>query len=1036
MEHDSLASRTAARQISQSSGSGSGSSIGGRRTRQNLRVHGMKIPTAVDGQPSRRLFDAAPSAPFTDFNIRTYDCSESNTNGGWCTLSFDSSSDTFPTTSTAVNRIVVDSLRTQRLISSVSGGTFMSWDGTLGTEFTSFHDAPDCANAYWAGANGGAYTLFCTNVDTDDVIAHEWIHAYTEKTSDLMYEFEPGALNEALSDVFGHSVDILNHGLYGDADGNTENQKRLPTQTCSSGYGGSDPSQRWLVGWGSSLGVIRDMYYPECENHPSSVKSSSMYCGTGDYGGVHLNSGILNRLYVVLTDGGYVPVDPADSSQGTTYLNGLGMNKTLGLFWGLQQRLYFVSSFYHAGEALVDECQLLIGSHFYVVDIADGTSAPSGDPLTSEDCEQLSKAVIASGLLLKRGKDFCYHSATNSQDLNALCDIIDDAKFNTNGVTLDGWATSCTGSSPNRVPTGSDPCQSGTWFGIYCSYWDYDSPKSYIATVDLSFRNLGGEIPGALGSMPYVQRVIFDDCGLSGTIPSAVSSLQYLNELSVVDNPELSGTFPSFSSAQTTVARISVSRTGISGSLPAPDFLLRPYLRSLDLESTLMTGTVGSAFCDHRINQLKIANSLFSCFATCLLTDDVENGLVLSYGDILDCDGTLTRHPSPAPSGAPSGSPSGQPSSSLPSALPSGTPSSCVPSSQPSSSLPSAWPSGAPTALPSSLPSALPSSTPSEQPSSSRPSPRPSGGPSAQPSASPTAQPILEFAVYTALTGISKIQFDLVPANGAAFLATSCSSMGLLATQCFDLTTSEVAARRLSHVSHVSHESHESHESHPPSLGHSPGSTRSLQSSKLELSFKVRIEGPTQESQAAYNATTAALVASVEDKSFGVKLREEIALQGGSGELLAAVETMEPPSIGAPEVILGGQPSPSPTYRPTLVSPDASGSGSGGILIYAAIGAVVGALLLFGGIFLVCHQKIKNPVLPDPSKMMGGEPTSGLSLRPTKKYSAENSLTEDGSQSIRQQEEAVLFVHSGESSEETARAAQPIAYLSPDSCVA
>jgi Zn-dependent metalloprotease len=63
-------------------------------------------------------------------------------------------------------------------------------------------------NAFW----NGSWVSFCRNAGfgTDDVAAHEWMHAYTEHTAGLVYEDQPGALNESFSDIFGEAVDRLN----------------------------------------------------------------------------------------------------------------------------------------------------------------------------------------------------------------------------------------------------------------------------------------------------------------------------------------------------------------------------------------------------------------------------------------------------------------------------------------------------------------------------------------------------------------------------------------------------------------------------------------------------------------------------------------------------------------------------------------------------------------------------------------------------------------------------------------------------------
>ena len=64
----------------------------------------------------------------------------------------------------------------------------------------------NCPNANWNGST----TNYCNGVTSDDVVAHEWGHAYTEYTSNLIYQWQPGALNESYSDIWGETVDLIN----------------------------------------------------------------------------------------------------------------------------------------------------------------------------------------------------------------------------------------------------------------------------------------------------------------------------------------------------------------------------------------------------------------------------------------------------------------------------------------------------------------------------------------------------------------------------------------------------------------------------------------------------------------------------------------------------------------------------------------------------------------------------------------------------------------------------------------------------------
>ncbi|CUS03509.2 Thermolysin metallopeptidase [Candidatus Promineifilum breve] len=77
----------------------------------------------------------------------------------------------------------------------------------LGAEMRSINGAPiSCPNATWNGST----TNYCPGVTADDVVAHEWGHAYTQYTHGLIYQWQPGALNESYSDIWGETVDLLN----------------------------------------------------------------------------------------------------------------------------------------------------------------------------------------------------------------------------------------------------------------------------------------------------------------------------------------------------------------------------------------------------------------------------------------------------------------------------------------------------------------------------------------------------------------------------------------------------------------------------------------------------------------------------------------------------------------------------------------------------------------------------------------------------------------------------------------------------------
>jgi Zn-dependent metalloprotease len=82
-----------------------------------------------------------------------------------------------------------------------------SYDGQ-GAEMQTVNNDPriNCPNANWNGIT----TNYCTGVTGDDTVAHEWGHAYTEFTHNLIYQWQSGALNESYSDIWGDVVDLIN----------------------------------------------------------------------------------------------------------------------------------------------------------------------------------------------------------------------------------------------------------------------------------------------------------------------------------------------------------------------------------------------------------------------------------------------------------------------------------------------------------------------------------------------------------------------------------------------------------------------------------------------------------------------------------------------------------------------------------------------------------------------------------------------------------------------------------------------------------
>lgn len=137
--------------------------------------------------------------------------------------------DPFPTPDVDINNIITFTGDTYDMYLDTFGRDTHTGEGSL-MEIVNDDPTIDCPNANWNGIS----TNYCTGVTGDDTVAHEWTHAYTQYTHNLIYAWQPGALNESFSDIFGEIVDVRNGA-------NTPDNPRVVGQ-CSQFGGGQPPT--------------------------------------------------------------------------------------------------------------------------------------------------------------------------------------------------------------------------------------------------------------------------------------------------------------------------------------------------------------------------------------------------------------------------------------------------------------------------------------------------------------------------------------------------------------------------------------------------------------------------------------------------------------------------------------------------------------------------------------------------------------------------------------------------------------------------
>jgi len=231
----------------------------------------------------------------------------------------------------------------------------------------------NCPNAS-ASANTVSH---CSGMIADDIIAHEWTHNYIREMNGLIYAYESGAINEGLADIFGESLDLLN-------DRGDDAAEDDPRVACDSGI-------RWQLGEdATAVDIIRDMWSPECMGDPAGRTSDAYFCDEGDNGGVHSNSGLVNRTYTLLVDGGTL--------NGVT-VSPIGMTKALHLFFHANNNYVSpATDFFALGNFLVLSANDLEGVNLPALTLVDLPAAASGEIITTADIAAVENAVAATQL--------------------------------------------------------------------------------------------------------------------------------------------------------------------------------------------------------------------------------------------------------------------------------------------------------------------------------------------------------------------------------------------------------------------------------------------------------------------------------------------------------------------------------------------------------------------------------------------------------------------------------------------------------------
>ncbi len=333
-----------------------------------------------------------------------------------------------------------------------------SYDGNGALIRSSVHFGSNYNNAFWWNGylvyGDGDGTQFSPLSGALDVIAHEFAHAVTERTANLEYKSQSGALNESWSDVFGYLAE-------GDA---------------SDWQMGEDITTPKIAG-----DALRDLRTPTLYNQPDHMNNYKVLPETeaGDWGGVHINSGIPNKAFYNIA---------------STINNNTKVGKIY--YRALTTYLTSKSQFIDARNALLRATADLYGSagvEYQAVAngfTAVGISGVTGDTYEPNDTRTGAYGALASGttynsyIYTSSDVDFYYFDITRtgniSISLSNLAGDYDIYLLNSSGTTI---AKSENGSTTNESISYNATATGRYYVKIIGYNGAYSTSKAYALRV-------------------------------------------------------------------------------------------------------------------------------------------------------------------------------------------------------------------------------------------------------------------------------------------------------------------------------------------------------------------------------------------------------------------------------------------------------------------------------------------------------------------------------------------------------------------------
>ncbi len=433
--------------------------------------------------------------------------------------------------------------------------------------FSWLHYGIEYNNAFWNGSwmtYGDGDNQRFSSLTSPDVIGHEIMHGITDFSADLIYQDEPGALNESFSDIFGEVVEQYIRG-----------------------------TNDWIVGADFTVQAdkngLRNLSKPKdpymLDTQPDTYFGNNWFSG-GGRGGVHTNSGVQNYWFYLLAQGG-----TGTNDFGHQYdIQGIGMSKAAAIAYrNLTVYLTSESQYFDARAGSIQAAVDLYGTASNEVQQTEAAWAAVGlGTYTTTPCsERDSLALVA------------LYNAANGPNWTETWDLTQP--INTwYGVSLNqGGCVSTLDLSSNQL-MGSIPAEVGDLGSLLNLHLQQNTLSGnippelsnliHLDVLDLSFNQLEGNIPPELGNLTNLTQLALNNNQLSGTTLEALSNLTNLNILSLGNN-HLTGEIISGIGSMSNLVNLDLGLNQLTGNIP-PELGNLIHLTNLNLGDNQLTGEI------------------------------------------------------------------------------------------------------------------------------------------------------------------------------------------------------------------------------------------------------------------------------------------------------------------------------------------------------------------------------------------------------------------------------------------------------------